>query len=460
MSYRTPMTSLKTLAFGLALSAPAFADGNEKLGPPVGLNVASNASEVLVAGVGMKDKFEGIINMSIPQGVAIKQVLAYWEGQALASDEQGNTDDVFLNDIPVTGSRIGGPTNFFFSRWSSSYRADVTSLGLVTNGDNVVKVRGLNFRGVSNGLGLAVIIDDGANTGVVTLRDGNDNAFRDFANPLDVTETQTYSFPSADEDRTASLAYFFGSVAPQRPSRIEVKIQGPVDSTVNMIDVLGNNDGAEWDSYSHQVTIPAGSTAISLRVVSEDTGAGPFTGNKPASLTWIFNSFSLPKPKAKDCGPELWKKNIALWDGRDGNDVTCRIKTRTNWMRLFWVSPRRSGLGYCKTVLDAICMKGDSDLARLNRHTAAALLAADSKLEYAYELWQIRKIYRDAVGAQCGPETIKTALAKFEKANELYCTMPKPRQCKPRIRNCKPRSSKSRYSKRRSSRRNSRRRCR
>lgn len=448
----TKFTSLKSLAFALALSAPALADGNEKLGPPVGLTVASSASEVLVAGVGMKDKFEGIINLSVPQGVRIKQVLAYWEGQALAADEQGTTDNVFLNDLPVTGQRVGGPTNFFFSRWSSTYRADVTSLGLVQNGANSVRVRGLNFRGISNGLGLAVIIDDGANTGTVMIRDGNDNAFRDFANPLDVTETQTYSFEAADEDRTASMAYFFGSVAAQRPSRIEVRIAGGAESTVNVIDALGNTDGLEWDSHKHSVTIPAGATSLSVRVISEDSGLGPFTGNKPASLTWIFNSFSLPKPKAKPCGPELWKMNLAAWDGRGNDDVTCRVKTRTNWLRVFWVHPCRSRLHWCATVRDAICVKGDSDLARLTRHAAAALLASDSKLEYAYSSMQVVRIYRDALGAVRGPETIKTALAKFEMANDLYCKMPTPRKCKPRI--CKVRkSSKSSRRYRRRSRR-------
>lgn len=434
----TRTSSLTTLALTLALTSPAFADGNERLGPPIGLTVAQG-SEVLVKGVGMKDKFEGIINLAVPQGVAIKQVIAYWEGQALAADEQGPTDNVLLNGNSVTGTRIGGPTNFFFSRWSSSYRADVTALNLIRNGDNEVKVRGLDFRGISNGLGLAVIIDDGSNTGVISIRDGNDNAFRDFASPLDVTETQTYTFPSATADRTASLAYFFGSVAPQRPSRIEIAIAGGASSIQNEVDVLGDSDGPEWDTYSHEVVIPAGATSMRVRVVSEDTGLGAFTGNKPASLTWVFHSLSLPNPKKTECGPDLWKKHIALWDGRGRDEVTCRIKTRTNWMRLLWVSPRRSGLGYCKTVLDAICLKGNTDLERLNRHTAAALLSADSKLQYAYSLRQIVKIYRDAVGQRCGPETIKSALAKFEAANELYCKMPTPRTCKPRRRSCRRR---------------------
>lgn len=425
--------SLQAVAVACALVAQnAFAfDGSETLGPPSGLTIAAG-SEVLVAGTGMKDKFEGTINLNVPTGVTVKQVIAYWEGQALAADEQGITDDVLLNGLPVTGSRIGGPTNFFFSRWSSTYRADVTAMGLITNGDNVVKVRGLNFKGISNGLGLAVIIDDGQNTGTISIRDGNDNAFRDFANPLDVTETQTYTFPAASTERTASLAYFFGSVAPARPTTIEVSINGSLAPSESEYDVLGDTDGPEWDSYMHTVTIPAGVTSLSVRVVSADSGLGPYTGNLPASLTWVFHSLSLPNPKSMECGPDLWKKHITLWDGCGRDDVTCNIKTYTNWMRVFGVSSCRSKLRRNATVLDAICLTGDSDIERLNRHAAAALLAADSNLEYAYTLRQVIHIYRDAVGAICGPETVKTALAKFEAANELYCKLPTPRTCKPR----------------------------
>ncbi len=433
-----PLHALAVACALVAQSAYAF-DGNETLGPPVALTVASG-SEVLVAGVGMKDKFEGTINLDVPDGVTVKQVIAYWEGQALSADEQGATDDVLLNGAPVTGLRIGGPTNFFFSRWSTTYRADVTGLNLITNGSNVVKVRGLNFRGISNGLGLAVIIDDGKNSGAIAIRDGNDNAFRDFASPLDVTELQTYSFPPSSQERTASLAYFFGSVATARPSTIEIMIDGSPATAEFEADVLGDGDGPEWDTHTHTVTIPAGATSLGVRVVSADSGLGPYTGNLPASLTWVFHSLSLPNPKANDCGPDLWKKHLTLWDGRGCDDVTCYIKTRTNWMCLFGVSPRRSGLGYCATVLDAICTTGDDDLSRLNRHAAAALLSADSNLEYAYSLRQIIRIYRDAVGADCGPETIKTALAKFEAANELYCTMPTPRRCMPR---CHKRSHRS-----------------
>ena len=53
----------------------------------------------------------------------------------------------------------------------------------------------------------------------------------------------------------------------------------------------------------------------------------------------------------------------------------------------------------------------------LNRHTAAALANADSGIDYPYTVDEIVSIYRDAVCADPGPETIESAIYKFATAN-------------------------------------------
>ena len=419
---RTPISTFARTALGAAVLTASlqasFFNGTEKLGPVVGLTVAQG-SDMVIAGVGMKDKFEGSINITVPSGVTIKQVLAYWEGQALSETEQGSSDGILLNGMPVTGSRVGGATNFFFSRWTSTYRADVTKLGLVKLGANVVKVRGLDFKGISNGAGLVVIYDDGVNTGTIDIRDGNDNAYHKFIDPLDRTEPVVFNFPASSASRTAKLNHFFGSVALERPSVIEVKVGG---NTITVNDALGNGDGLEWDSFSHSVTIPAGATSMSVQVHSKDSGLGRYKGKDPASLTWCFCGMSLPPAQGprEGCTPGFWKNHCYLWNGDGRYEVTRLAKTHTKWNAFFRVTPAQSGVSNSATFYDVI-RQGGGGLIALNRHTAAAWLNAESPIQYTFTMAQVYQIYRDAVGAISGPETIKTAHAKFELANELGC---------------------------------------
>lgn len=437
----------------LSANATAF-DGSEKLDVPVGIEMANAGSEVLLAGVGMKDKFERILKLDVPAGVEIKQVIAYWEGQGLSQTEHGDMDKILLNGIEVTGKRIGGATNFFFSRWTSTYRADVTGLDLIGHGANEVKVRGLNFKGISNGLGLAVIIDDGQNTGTVDMRDGNDNAMIGFESPLDTTTPVSYSFAPSTEDRTASLGYFFGSIAKERPTVIEISIDNQVAETIN--DALTNSDGDEWDTYKHDVVIPAGATSLSIRVLSMDSGLGAYKGNNPASLTWVFNSFALPKAKSNDlgCTPLFWCKNRRLWDGVGNDDVTTRIKTRTYFNRTLGVNACKSRVRNCTPMYMVLCKSricSWTDL--LNREVVAALLNAESPLPYRYTVAQVIAIYRDAVGATNGPETVKSAIAKFRAASKAACgdnrCDRRKNSCSKKRRSSRCRSSRSRRSYRR-----------
>ena len=54
------------------------ADGTETLGPP---SIAiAEGSGVIVAGVGLEAVQTGTINLDVPAGSTVKQVLLYWEG--------------------------------------------------------------------------------------------------------------------------------------------------------------------------------------------------------------------------------------------------------------------------------------------------------------------------------------------------------------------------------------------
>ena len=61
------------------MSGEAFADGTDTLGDP-SIKIEPG-SGVVAAGVGMVYISEGDINVYVPHGAAIKQVLLYWEGR-------------------------------------------------------------------------------------------------------------------------------------------------------------------------------------------------------------------------------------------------------------------------------------------------------------------------------------------------------------------------------------------
>ena len=106
----------------LGLATEALADGSEMLGF---IDVA-DGSDVIMTGVGLFDDQPGSIDVVIPAGVSIEQVLLYWNGFAATADEAGATDTIMVDGGPVTGDRIGGPDFFFFPAWSSTYRAELS----------------------------------------------------------------------------------------------------------------------------------------------------------------------------------------------------------------------------------------------------------------------------------------------------------------------------------------------
>jgi hypothetical protein len=132
-----PLVALMCLSI---LVAPIFADGTETLGPP-SVELATGTG-VVGDGAGLVEPVGGTIDFEVPAGASVEQVLIYWNG---FHSVMGNGDSqVFVDGgggaVPVGGTLIGGPS-FFFSgakgdSWSSTYRADITGLGLVTEGPN------------------------------------------------------------------------------------------------------------------------------------------------------------------------------------------------------------------------------------------------------------------------------------------------------------------------------------
>ncbi len=285
----------------VASAAPALADGSETLGAP---SIAiADGSGTVAAGVGLWNG-PGTINLEVPGDVV--QALLYWEGHTAGP---GYDDTISVNGVSVTGTVIGGPTQFFGSTYSTTVRADITALGLVDEGNNALHITDMNFNRGNNGAGLLVIFDDDT-TAEIDIRDGNDLAFHAYDSPLDTTVPQTFTFAAEAEDRVADLTIFASSVADGefRPTAVEVQ-SGVV--TVVYDNQLASNNGGEWDTLEIPVPIAAGASTLTVQVKSVDNLA---TGARPASLAWIGAGLSVPvTPPTNECPPKKDKSKYSKY---------------------------------------------------------------------------------------------------------------------------------------------------
>jgi hypothetical protein len=282
-------TAVALVAAGALVTATfASADGTEQLGPP-SIAIAPGTG-LVVGGVGLVANQPGTIDVQVPVGATVEQVLLYWEG--FANHHTHLHPDVTVDGIDVSGVLIGGPTNFFWDRWSSTYRADITGVVDIGPGANQISVGGLDFAHGNHGAGVMVIYDDGTDA-TVDVRDGNDLAYRGFDPPLDATVPQVFTFPAETVERQATLSMFFSSVAGPdlagpRPNTIEITTGSVVTEIQNQ---LSSVDGHEWDTFTTQVTVPAGATSVKVQAFSDDRFG---TGLNPASFVWNAAALTLP----------------------------------------------------------------------------------------------------------------------------------------------------------------------
>ena len=255
-------------------SAPAFADGTEILMPTSA--PLTDGSGIVGAGVGLSLAQPDNIEIEIPLGVTVKQVLIYWDGadrnySGAPPIIGGTTDTIDVSGYEVEGVFIGGRT-FGTTVQHFAFRADITTLGLVAPGSNTLAISGLDFgvesdsdrESVATGAGVLVIIDDGTSS-TIGIFDGSDYAHAN-CKELDtnclVTVKRMFSFPAASSARDADLTMFFASVEGEvsgggaRPSAVRVWVGGA--PPIELIDQLGSKDGEEWDTLNLEFEIPAG----------------------------------------------------------------------------------------------------------------------------------------------------------------------------------------------------------
>lgn len=413
------LTVLVMLLASLALpSVVMFADGTETLGPP-SIPIAMGSGFV-AAGTGLETQ-PGTITIDVPAGATVVQVLLYWVNEFHGPGTGDNT--VTVDGIPVAGDSIGGPTYFYYYNgdvYVQSFRADITALGLVEAGGDTLAIDGLAAE-FGDGAGVLVIFDDGSGTADIQIRDGNDLAWIGFAPPLDGTEPQTFNFAAAAVDRAADLSMFFGSVAIDdfRPNSIEVTVGGV---TTIYSDLLGSNDGPQWDTVNLTVNIPAGADSLTVQAFSRDDNN---TGANPASLSWIGAGLSVPPPPppgGEGCTPGGWAGgNLDYrwdelpdgdWNPPDGNPFY--HDTEFNDFFTPWGS--LDGL----TMYNLVRKGGGSDPARKAARSlvAAYLNASHAGIDYPLTTAELEALWDSAVA---GDIAFIDLHLQLDELNNLGC---------------------------------------
>jgi hypothetical protein len=125
--------------------------------------------------------------------------------------------------------------------------------------------------------------------------------------------------------------------------------------------------------------------------------------------------------QGEGCTPGYWKNHVERWDGLDNDDFTQTVRFDQSFNLVFGVDTTYSGLSDTETLHDAVSA-GGGGLRALNRHAAAGLASADS-VDYPLSVGAVIDLYRDAVGAVGGPETVASAHALLESYNEAGCPL-------------------------------------
>lgn len=284
---------------GARVQPPMDKDGTETLGP-ASIAIATG-SGIAEGGVGMGGVDSGVINVTVPAGATVKQVLAYWAGGTIAA---AGDDQISLNGSMVQGTLIGGPTYFYTyvdDYRFSAYRADVTGLGLVGPGANAITVADFDFMGSTvdenNGASLLVIYDDGTNA-AISVRDGLDMAYFGFAPTLDATVPQTFPVQPEAVDRVADLVIFAGSVGMDRPNQVKVTT---IAGDQVFESPLGSTDGMWWDSLLLPVNVPAGATEVTVQLISP-VSYDPLG----ASMGWVGAGLAVRETPLAALGDRVW----------------------------------------------------------------------------------------------------------------------------------------------------------
>jgi hypothetical protein len=202
-------------------------------------------------------------------------------------------------------------------------------------------------------------------------------------------------------------------------------------------DYSGPTEASGCTSATANLSPYVGSGALSwqlfLSALPTDTGCSNASAQRfvkgiaSLSVRYTYCLSDSPPPTvdcsgSEGCTPGYWKNHEERWDDLNGDDFTDTIKHFLSFNAVLGVTEAQSGKADSITLLDA-ASTGGGGLNALGRHTAAALASSDTSILYAYGVAHVIALYRDAVGADPGPETVSSVHALLEDANEAGCPL-------------------------------------
>jgi len=294
----------------MALASPAVAR-LDTLGEPT-IPIASG-TDVIAAGTGLCQELplpcsgQGLIEFVVPENVVIKQVLLYWSGLINGTATQ-NAGAISVNGQDVSGDLVGGPTLFWSNVHSVSFRADITTSGLVDIGSNALEIANASFSYQPSGAGVIVIVEDPLAAGefLITVRDGNDVCFREFPELRGRTEIQHIGLVGSLQSREMKVSLLVADMQANenRSTVINVKVRNGMGVELLTEEIpcaLGGHDGSSWDTfYQGGFPLAPGSVRVSISIDSRtyfDTGCT----YQPGSFAWVAMAAVIPRSLYMDC---------------------------------------------------------------------------------------------------------------------------------------------------------------
>ena len=141
---------------------------------------------------------------------------------------------------------------------------------------------------------------------------------------------------------------------------------------------------------------------------------GDFVGDFLPDVT-VINTLVGGPGGTEGCTPGFWKTHAEDWD----NGLAPNYQPGDNFHMVFGVEPADTGLHPNLTLEQALNLRG-GNIKALTRHAVAALLNADSTVDYKYTAAQVIQIYQEAIDTAMADE-IESAKNDLETENERDC---------------------------------------
>lgn len=368
------------------------------------------ATDFVTGGTGTASNDVETLTVDVPAGASVEAVYLYWARRIVDPDD-APASEIEVEGSTVAGTIIGGPLDTPDDmNASTSYRADISGLGLIGSGSNSLDVED----DAPGALGASVLVfyDDAGAPSVLRLYDGVDFVWNDaalaFAQSADPV---TFSFPSSTEERSARLDLFIGDLernGATRPHELDITVGG---TTTTLDKPFSAADGPKWDNFVHSLTIPAGVTEVTVEPISPDVADAE-------SLVWITAGLSVEPPSdGEGCTPGYWRQpqHFDSWVGHDTDDLFGDVFDLPGSLD----RPEHRTDPADVELLDALKLKGGGVNA-LMRHAVAALLNAASG-DVSYDLTQGQVISK--FNAAIGGGDVEATKDELEAFNEQGCPL-------------------------------------